>query len=69
MKTIIYKSKHFIEIPLKNCPLFHLILLIKKIREPYVKALIKKSLTDATKRIDKEFKNERKTTTKGSRGR
>lgn len=57
MKPIIYKAKHWVEIPLKNCPLFHLILLIKKAREPYVKALVKKTLADQAKRIDKEFRN------------
>ena len=57
MKPVIYKAKHWIEIPLKNCPLFHLILLIKKAREPYAKAFIKKTLADEAKRIDKEFRN------------
>ena len=62
MKPIIYKAKHWIEIPLKNCPLFHLMLLMKKRREPYVKALIKKTLADQAKKIDKEFRNGFKTT-------
>ena len=56
MKPIIYKAKHWIEIPLKDCPLFHLILLIKKARERSAKAFIKKTLADQAKRIDKEFR-------------
>ena len=57
MKPIIYKAKHWIEIPLKNCPLFYLMLLAKKAREPYVKAFIKKTLADEAKKIDKMFMN------------
>lgn len=56
MKIIIYKQKG-LKCTFKCSPLLKKILIIKKLREPYVRKFIKKTLKDEAERIDKEFLN------------